>query len=335
MLKQYRFPGRRPQFPSPVRIAALLSLLAILLLPAPDPAPAACRSKALVKRPIVVIGEPLAAVCLRLNIAPLAWVGRKSLWEDGARLSAASEALGCPGRLSGPKGLAMIKRIRALDPKAVYMTHLKCRYRPDIDYRKIRKALRAEGIEPRIIAFDNDPMAAVQEFSVALDRAADGEKLAANYEKAFQRARARLAAVPKGLRVAVVSGTFQTATGKCFTRLEAAGGYSDAFVLKAAGAVNVAADIVQNSDKIDKGHLVLRRLDRVLAARPDVIAATGDALPVAVKVAGALRRSASQEAAPAVFALPLYVGADPLAYPDVLTRWAVALEAAAAVGDQK
>jgi hypothetical protein len=223
----------------------------------------------------------------------------------------------------------MIQRIKVLQPRAVYMTHLKCRYRPDIDRRKIQEALQAEGLEPVVIDFESDPAAAVRAFATALDRAADGEALIADYEKALQRARMRLAAVPRGLRVAVLSGTFQAATGKCFTRLEAAGGYSDAMVLEAAGAVNVAADIVREGEKIHKGHLVLRRLDRVLAARPDLIAATGDALPVSVGIAGTLNGATRFETAPVVFALPLYVGADPLAYPEVLTRWAAALEAAA------
>lgn len=319
----------RPHTSSPAGVAVLLCLLALLSWLVPSPAAAGCRSQALEKRPIVVIGEPLAAVCLRLNIAPLAWVGRKSLWEPGKVLSAGSPALGCPGRISGAKGPSMIKHIQSLKPQAVYMTHLKCRYRPNIDYRKIQAALRAKGIEPRIIAFDKDPMAAVREFATALDRAADGEKLIAAYAKNLKRARARMAEVPRGLRVVVLAGTYQATTGKCFTRLEAAGGYSDAGVLKEAGALNVAADIVRDGEKMDKGHMALRRLDRVLASRPDLIAATGDPLPVSARVADALQRADGLGHVPTVFALPLYVEADPLAYPEVLNRWATALKAAA------
>jgi hypothetical protein len=96
---------------------------------------AVCQLEKMEQRPIVVIGDPLAALCLRLKIAPVAWVGRKSLWDKGPVLSAASEFLGCYGRLSGPKGPDVVARIKQLSPDAVYMTHLSCLYRPDIKFR--------------------------------------------------------------------------------------------------------------------------------------------------------------------------------------------------------
>lgn len=300
--------------------------LAALLLMAVN-ASAGCKGAAFQKQPIVVIGEQAVAICLKLRVAPLAWVGRKSLWDEASQLTASSESLGCPGRLSGPEGEAIIKHIQTLSPETVYFGFSPCPYRPGIREEDLVQKLRKAGIEPVMLDFSRGPTSGVRTLAKGLGMAEAGEKLLSDYEKRLAAAKKRLAKVHQGIRVAVISGSFQEGTGKFFTRLEASGGYTDRFILEPCGAVNVASEVLSEGAKIDKGHVQMRKLDKVMAARPDLIAATGDALAVCLRASGDL--------SPPVFPLPLYAETDPLAYPEALTRWAAVLSKIKPVTDGK
>ncbi len=312
--------------------AASLLLLFFSIAAAPvSPVIAGCAAPALERLSLVVIGDQIASVCYRLGVAPAAWVGRKSLMNNGDVLAAAAEPLGCPGVFCGPRQAAALKRIIDLRPEKLLATPPACRYRPDLSYEKPLAALKAAGMAPVFIDFNDGPAPAVRQIAAELGRSEQGENLIAAYEKEMARARQRMAALPRGLRVALVSGTFQAQTGKSFLRLEAAGGYTDELILKPMGAVNVAAEVLAADAKISKGHAVLRRLDKVLEARPDIIAATGDALAVSAAIAETLSRRPELARTPAVrngaiHALPFYAETDPLACPEVLLRWAAALE---------
>jgi ABC-type Fe3+-hydroxamate transport system substrate-binding protein len=313
------------------RPAALLCAVAVLMALSAAPAAAGCAAPALERQPLVVLGDRIATVCHRLGVAPAAWVGRRSLMDNGDVLAAASEPLGCPNAFCGKRQKAALERIRTLSPAKLLVSPPGCIYRPDLSYEKPLKSLEAEGFAPVFIDFTDGPLPAVRRIATELGRSEQGEILVAAYEKEMARARQRMEAVPRGVRVAVVSGTFQAGTGKSFLRLEAAGGYTDDLILKPMGAVNVAADVLAADAKIGKGHAILRRLDKVLEARPDVIAATGDALAVSAAIAETLARRPELADAPAVrhgavHALPFHADADPLGYPEVLMRWAAALE---------
>jgi ABC-type Fe3+-hydroxamate transport system substrate-binding protein len=312
------------------RSAALLGVVAALVALSTHSAMAGCAAPALERSSLVVIGDPIAAVCYRLGVAPLAWVGRRSLMENGDVLAAASEVLGCPNAFCGPRQEMALKRIVELAPEKLLITPTDCKYRPDLSYEKPLRLLKEAGFQPVFIDFAGGPEPAVRRIAAALDRAEDGERLIRTYEKGMRRARNFMARVPAGLRLAVVAGTFQEATGKSFLRLEAAGGYSDDFLLKPLQAVNVAGDITGPDVKIDKGHIALRSLEKVLEARPDAIAVTGDPLPVFRAMAETLAHRPDLATVPAarqfaVYPLPFYAETDPLAYPEVLTRWALAL----------
>ena len=305
------------------------SLFLTAALAAPAGA-AGCKSAPLEKTSLVVIGEPVAAVCYRLKVAPEAWVGRKTFWEQGGQMSAAAEFLGCPNSFTGPRLKEGLARIGQIKPDLVLVSMPDCRYKPDLSYEKPLGLLRDAGFSPLIVDFKAGPAPAVQKIAATLDRTADGEKLIQTYETGMQRARGFMANVPAGLRVAVVAGTFQDATGKSFLRLEAAGGYTDEFLLKPMKAVNVAAEITAPDAKVAKGHIALRGMEKVLEARPDAIAVTGDALAVFRAVAVALAKRPDLATVPAakhftMYPLPFYAEADPLAYPEVLARWAAAL----------
>lgn len=293
-------------------------------------AAAGCKSAPLEKTSLVVLGEPVATVCYRLKVAPEAWVGRKSFWPEGEQMSAVAEFLGCPNSFTGPRQNEGLARIGQIKPALLMAAMPNCRYKPDLSYEKALGMLRDAGYAPLVVDFKDGPVPAVEKIAAALDRGADGEKLIRAYETGMQRARDFVARVPAGLRLAVVSGTFQDATGKSFLRLEAAGGYTDDLILKPMKAVNVAVDIAAPDVRIDKGHIALRSLEKVLEARPDAIASTGDALAVFRAMAEALAKRPELADVPAarhfaVYPLPFYAEADPLAYPEVLTRWASAL----------
>jgi len=134
--------------------------------------------------------------------------------------------------------------------------------------------------------------------------------------------------------VAVISGTFQTATGKSFLRLEAPGGYTDTYILDMLKARNLADAVITPRDKISKGHLSIRKIDKILAANPDVIVITGESLAVQTAISRAVTKNPELSATPAlknqaVFSLPFYSDADPLSYPQILMQWITAFQSQA------
>jgi hypothetical protein len=77
-------------------------------------AAAGCKSASPEKTSPVVLGEPVAALCYRLKVAPEARAGRKTFWEQGEQMSAAAEFLGCPHSFTGPGQMEGLARIEVL-----------------------------------------------------------------------------------------------------------------------------------------------------------------------------------------------------------------------------
>ncbi len=157
---------------------------------------------------------------------------------------------------------------------------------------------------------------------------ADG--VLADCEKAMQAARKGMDGKEFARKIVIIRGTCQEEMGKIFLRVEAPGGYADRFLLKELGAENAGASLYPAGKKIIKGHVLVRRLDRLVAAAPDAVVMTGDAVAVQKALAGAIRNNPSLTEVPAlkthaVYSLPGYVDASVIEYPMILRRWAGAL----------
>jgi hypothetical protein len=293
---------------------------------------AACSSIPIEKKDVVIIGERAVSTALHLNILPTAWVGNKDLWEGAATARAGARFLSCSKGLAGHKktkvknALQQYKELPVLLSKAAPP----CRYKTDITPAEIEKQLNAWGVTPVIMDFTQGVDKAVTALGDYFDCPDKAAAELATYHKLMDKANAMAPKVKPGLKVAVISGTLQTATGKSFLRLEAPGGYTDTYILDKLKARNLADAIITPKNKISKGHLAIRKIDKVLAANPDVIVITGDSIAVQTAIARAVAKHPELSDTPAlkhqaVFSLPFYSDADPLAYPNILMQWITAL----------
>ena len=151
-----------------------------------------------------------------------------------------------------------------------------------------------------------------------------------DYAKAIKKTHAKMAERQFAKTAVIVRGTYQAATGKTFLRVETPGGYADRFLLNPMGIENVGAKVYKTNKKPSKGHVAVRKLDGLIAAAPDAIVMTGDALAVQKALADAIRKNSKIADVPAikshaVYSLPGYIDSSVMEYPLVLRRWADAL----------
>jgi ABC-type Fe3+-hydroxamate transport system substrate-binding protein len=90
--------------------------------------------------------------------------------------------------------------------------------------------------------------------------------------------------------------------------------------------------LVADGERPDKGHVILRGLDGLVGAAPDIIVVTGDADAFQRLLARELKREPRLHDVPAVrnaavYNLPRYVDSGVIEYPQTLLRWASALTA--------
>ncbi|MBI9090088.1 MAG: ABC transporter substrate-binding protein [Desulfobacterium sp.] len=292
----------------------------------------ACSSTPMAQKDVVIIGERTVATALRLNILPAAWVGRKTLWEGAGAAKAGAQFLSCPNGFAGPKKTKVKKALEQYKGMPVLLSKAAttCLYKPEITPAVLEKQLNAWDITPVVIDFTKGIDQAVKTLGDYFNCQEKATAELAAYHKQMDRAQTLAAKVRPGIKVAVISGTFQAATGKSFLRLEAPGGYTDTYILKMLKARNLAHAVITPRDKISKGHLTIREIDKILAATPDVIVITGDSLAVQVAISRAVAKNPALSNTPAlknqaVFSLPFYSDADPLSYPQVLMEWVTAL----------
>jgi len=281
----------------------------------------------------VMIGERIVSTAFRLGVVPEAMVGRLSLWEGSDKVSGVTGFLGCPRGFSSKKQKEVIGRIKNKGISIAYVEDppVPCLYVPGLSYKNSCELLEKQGVAIEKIDFTNGLFPAVRQIAKKFGKQEQAESVIAGYQKSLSRAQKEMAKVRPGIRVAILSGIYQKKTGKTFVRMETKGGYTDQFILDKCGAVNIAPEIMRQSDKPSKGHVMIQKLERVLEANPDLIAITGDAFAVIHGLNKALMKNTKlkQTAAVsscAILPLPFYSEADPLGYPEVLMKWAGGLQ---------
>jgi len=151
-----------------------------------------------------------------------------------------------------------------------------------------------------------------------------------DYARAMGKTRKKMAGRKFARTVAILRGTYQAATGKTFLRVEAPDGYADRFLLKPMAIENVGGKVFAVGKKPSKGHVAIRKLDGLIAAAPEAIVMTGDAIAVQKVLAEAMRKNPALAEVPAIqthsiYSLPGYIDSSVIEYPLVLRRWADAL----------
>lgn len=314
-----------------VKLAVMAGLFSILF--------SAISSEACLKKPVpekidcVMIGERIVSTAWRLGVAPKAMVGRKSLWEGSEKTSGVTAFLSCPAGFAMKKQKAVVASIINKNFPIAYVEQYPepCLYMPDLSFEKSCKLLEKQGVVIKNIDFKKSLLSGVRQIAKIFGKEKKAEKIITTYEKSLSRAEKQMDKVRPGIRIAVLSGIYQSKTGKSFMRMEADKGYTDKFIIERCRGKNIASEVIEKSDKIDKGYFMIRKIERILEKNPDVIAITGDAFSVMQAINRAVAKNPEFKKTKAVrdcaiFPLPFYGDADPLGYPDALMKWAKALE---------
>lgn len=309
----------------PVLAAMLLVFSAIDVFAAPP--------RAVSKVPMVMVGDRLVDAAFNLGVLPEGMVIRMSLWPMGGEMAHAAQVLGCPNAVmhKKPKALPTFLKERGITKVLVEKNAKPCLY-VDLTYDKIADIVKeVPGVSLEYIDFDQGEVPAIKELAAKLGLEEKGAAVIAAYEAREAKMKTALPAQGLGKRVVVLAGVYSEEVGTKFTRVEAPGGYTDAYILKPLGCVNAADAMIQDPKDIEKGHVMARDLSSLIKANPDVIAITGDAYAVQKTLSDNIKRHPELAKIPAlqkgaVYSLPFYANNGVLEYPNILRQWADALK---------
>jgi Periplasmic binding protein len=277
----------------------------------------------------LIIGERVLDIAYNLGYAPRAIVARYSLWDMGSKFEPVSARLGCPVKVckkapeTVPKALEKMKIKRIIIEKSPeYCIYKNITPECVLKHIKNQKDLIIEYVD-----FSKGLESAVQQTSKLLGCNEKADKIMAKYQKNMAVAQKNLAKVTPGKKVVLLSGTFQRDTGKTFLRVEAAGGYSDKYMLGPLKAANVGDSLKTGSAKNNKGHFSIRSLKGLAKVNPDIIVLLGDAAAVQKALSKATQKNPKLANVTAlknnaVYALPFYADCGVLEYPVKLNKWA-------------
>lgn len=322
------------QYKSRIAHSALaITLLAVMALFISTPVQAS-PPKAPEKIPAVFIGDRLIDVAFNLGFLPEGMSLRCSLWPKCKQLKTASQVIGCPRCIvkKNPKALPTFLKERGIKRVIIERSPQFCIYMPKVSPEQAVKTLKGMDVTIEYVDFSQGVPSAIRQTAAFLNVAERGEKLVADYEKAFNKVKTTIPADGLNKRVIIINGIHQASTGKVFLRVEVPGGYSDQYILAPLGCTNVGNELFNKKPTIRKGHVMIRSLKGLIKAQPDVIVATGDSAGVQLALKAALKKNPKLAEVPAVrdmavFSLPTYVDSGVVEYPGVFSRWQNALSA--------
>jgi hypothetical protein len=281
---------------------------------------------------VIMIGDRLVDVAYNLGVLPEAMSVRCSMWPMCKQLLNATQVLGCPK--------CIVDRIPNIVPDTAKKRGIKriiiekhpnfCIYKPKVKPSNVVPLLKDKGLTIEYVDFSQGLESAIRQTARLLGRESEADPLIERYQKALAKAKSCLPKAGLGIKVVIINGTYQGSTGKSFLRIEAAGGYSDQYLLEPLGCINVGDLLKPPKKKVDKGHFMVRKIDGLVKAKPDIIVMTGDTFAVQKALAGAMRRNPALVAVPAIknlaiYSLPFYGDSSVIEYPAILRQWTGAL----------
>lgn len=279
--------------------------------------------------PVIMVGDRLVDVAYHLGIIPAAMSVRCSLWPMCNELKSSVQVIGCPGCLLKNKAAPLFKYGEAHGIKRVLIEKTQdfCFYKPGLDTTKIGALASAKGYDVTYVDFAQGLTQAVPQVARLIgmtDKAAPAIKA---YNAAMKKTQELITTNTFAKNGVIIRGTYQASNGKTFLRIEVPGGYSDTFILNPLGIQNVGHLAVPKGKTPSKGHIQVRKLNGLIAANPDVIIMTGNALAVQKALYSAVKQNPalaniSALRSHAVFSLPGYVDASVMSYPETLKLWA-------------
>ena len=310
-------------------MAMLLATLTLLGMMVPVSPAIASPAKAPQKIDVIMIGDRLVDVAHGLGVVPAAMSVRCSLWPLCESLKSSVQVLGCPNCLTKKKAAPLLTFAEQHKIKRVLIERSDpfCEYVPKLQLEKIASFLNVKDFEIQYVDFTKGLENAVRQTADFLGCAKKADGVLTDYAKAMDKTRKKMAKQQFAKTVVILRGTYQTATGKAFLQIEAPGGYADRFLLKPMEIKNVGGKVYAAGKKPSKGHVSVRKLDGLIAASPDAIVMTGEAIAVQKTLAEAIRKNPSLADVPAikshaVYSLPGYIDSSVMEYPHILRRWA-------------
>ena len=280
----------------------------------------------------IMIGDRLVDVAFNLGFLPEAMSVRCSMWPMCKKLTNTSQILGCPK--------CIVSRIPNVVPDTAKERGIKriileknpnfCIYKPKVKPSDIVPLLDGKGLTIEYVDFSNGLESAIRQTADLLGCPSKADALIESYNKAMTKAKKSLPKKKLGKKVVIISGIYQSATGKVFLRIEMPGGYSDRFMLDPAGCINVGDILKSETKKVDKGHFSIRKLNKLLIAKPDIIIMTGNPFAVQKALGAAVKKNPALTSVPAIknlaiYSLPFYGDSSVIEYPAILRQWTNAL----------
>ena len=304
-----------------------LGLLLLFSLPAE-----AKPKKAPDKIKAIMIGDRLVDVSFNLGVLPEAMSVRCSMWPMCKQLLNASQVLGCPK--------CIVDRIPNIVPDTAKKRGIKriiiekhpnfCIYKPEVKPANVVPLVKGMDLTIEYADFSQGLESAIRQTARLLGCQSKADALIDSYNKALAKAKSGLPRAGLGKKIVIINGTYQRSTGKTFLRIEVPGGYSDRFLLRPLGCINVGNTLMPANKKINKGHFMIRKLDALIQAKPDVIVMTGNAFAVQKALAAQIKKNPALAQVPAiknasVYSLTRYVDSSVIEYPAILRQWTAAL----------
>ena len=280
----------------------------------------------------IMVGDRLVDIAFNLGVLPEAMSVRCSIWPMCKKLLNTSQILGCPK--------CIVDRIPNIVPDTAKKRGIKriiiekhpnfCIYKPKVKPANVVPLLEGKGLTIEYVDFSNGLESAIRQTANLLGCQSKGDALIKRYKKAMAKAKDALPKEKSGKKVVIISGTYQSATGKAFLRVEMPGGYSDRFLLDPIGCINVGDVLKSETRKVDKGHFLIGKLGALAKAKPDIIVMTGNPFAVQKALAAAVKKNPALANVPAIkdlaiYSLPFYGDSSVIEYPAILRQWTDAL----------
>ena len=281
---------------------------------------------------VIMVGDRLVDVAFNLGVLPEAMSVRCSMWPMCKELINTSQILGCPKCIvdKTPSIVPNTAKKRGIKRIIVEKHPNFCIYKPKVKPANVVPLLKGKGLTIEYVDFSNGLESAIRQTAKLVGCQSKADALIDRYNKALAKAKKGLPKAKLGKKVVIINGTYQSATGKTFLRIEMPGGYSDSFLLHPLGCVNVGDVLKSENKKVDKGHFPIRKLDALLKAKPDVIVMTGNPFAVQKALAAAVKKNPALANVPAIkntaiYSLPFYADSSVIEYPAILRQWTDAL----------
>ncbi|MBN1907383.1 MAG: ABC transporter substrate-binding protein [Deltaproteobacteria bacterium] len=292
----------------------------------------AAEAKVPEKKQVIMIGDRLVDVAYNLGVVPAAMSVRCSLWPMCEKLQTSMQMIGCPNCLLTKKAKPLLdfSEKSGISQVIIERSEPFCTYMPGLKLEELEKVINNKKIEIRYVDFTKGLKSAVKQTAELLGCPERFEAVMTAYEERLIKTGDMIKGRKYPEKIVVIKGTYQAETGKSFLQIESPGGYIDRFILSQLGCRNAGDQMIPANAKSSKGHVTIRKLDRLADAAPDAIIITGDISSGQKALADAIKDNPSLASVPAVknmkvFGLPAYIDSSVMEYPMILKKWADAL----------